>query len=152
VNIKDAELMETKDGKVLEVFKILDANDEPLVEHTRIQRVLKQVENVVQKGAQKTKLPVSRKVTHFDGEPMVEFLNTPKRNRSLLKVSTLNNPIYMEKICAVFRSRNLLLHSAKISALGETLESVFLLSHQDGESLNTAIKGTVVEELTTQIA
>lgn len=152
VNIKDAELMETKDGKVLEVFKILDANDEPLQEQTRISRILKQVENVVLKGAQKTKLPVSRKVTHFDGEPHVEFLTTPKRNRSLLKVSTLNNPIYMEKICAVFRSRNLLLHSAKISSLGETLESVFLLSHQGGESLTQTVKGTVVDELTSRIA
>lgn len=145
VNVKDAELLETKDGNVLEVFRVLDVNDEQLCERFRIERVIRQIEQVITQGYKDCKLPVAKKIKSFDSEPMVEFIPTPKRGRTLLKVTTLNNPSYVDKICSVFRNHTLSIHSAKVTTLGESLESVFLLSDSNNQCLKEDLRSQVVD-------
>ncbi|MCF6457477.1 [protein-PII] uridylyltransferase [Pseudoalteromonas sp. MMG024] len=145
VSVKDAELLETKDGNVLEVFRVLDVNDEQLSESYRIKRVISQIERVIESGHKSCKLPVAKKIKSFDSEPMVEFIPTPKRDRTLLKVTTLNNPTYVDKICSVFRNLTLSIHSAKVTTLGESLESVFLLSDSNNECLKEDLRSQVID-------
>lgn len=145
VNVKDAELLETKDGNVLEIFRVLDVKDEQLCERYRIERVIRQIEQVITKGYKECKLPVAKKIKSFESEPVVEFIPTPKRDRTLLKVTTLNNPTYVDKICSVFRNHTLSIHSAKVITLGESLESVFLLSDSNNESLKEAMQSKVLD-------
>ncbi|WP_372765809.1 [protein-PII] uridylyltransferase [Pseudoalteromonas sp.] len=145
VNVKDAELLETKDGNVLEVFRVLDFNDEQLSESYRIKRVISQIEQVITSGHKDCKLPVAKKIKNFDSEPMVEFIPTPKRDRTLLKVTTLNNPSYVDKICSVFRTHTLSIHSAKVTTLGESLESVFLLSDIHNQCLKEDLRNQVID-------
>ncbi len=132
LKVKDAQIMQTKDGKVLEIIKLLDNYNEPISDEFRIQQIITRVEQAINQQKNISNLTAPRFVKHFDNTTVVEFLKSSKKNKSLLKVNTLDDPSYMEEICAVFSQCELTIHSAKISSLGESTENVFLISKNNG--------------------
>ncbi|GLX79439.1 bifunctional uridylyltransferase/uridylyl-removing enzyme [Thalassotalea insulae] len=133
LKVKDAQIMQTKDGMVLEIIKLLDNYNEPITEEFRIKQIVSRVEKAINSQKVTNNLTTPRFVKNFDNTTVVEFLKSSKKNKSLLKVNTLDDPSYMEEICAVFAERELTIHSAKISSLGESTENVFLVSKHDNE-------------------
>lgn len=147
LSVKDAQIMKSKDGNVLEIIKLLDADNQPIVEPMRLQRLKKRVTEVIVDGS-KAKLAASpRYVRNFDSDPEIDLLESTRKNKVLLKINTLDKPIYMQSICSAFSALDLTIHSAKITTLGESTENVFLLSNRDEEPMTTKekhhIKGAI---------
>ncbi|MEW6982634.1 [protein-PII] uridylyltransferase [Colwelliaceae bacterium 6471] len=152
LKVKDAQIMHTKNGRVLEIIKMLDHNDEPIVEELRIETIIKRIRQAINQDNNSLQLKSPRHVKSFDSQPVVEFLHSSKKNKALLKVNTLDDPIHMEEICSVFSHHKLTIHSAKISSLGESTENVFLVSNQQQEPLTSDDKDKLIDMLVHKIA
>ncbi|WP_077339170.1 [protein-PII] uridylyltransferase [Pseudocolwellia agarivorans] len=152
LSVKDAQIMQTKDGNVLEIIKLLDNNNEPIVEEYRLSQIVKRVEKSIHNEVSNHNLTTPRFVKHFENTTAVEFLKSSKKNKSLLKINTLDDPCYMEKICLVFSQLNLTIHSAKISSLGESTENVFLVSKNGDEQLSNEEQGELTDLLVERTA
>ncbi|MDO6446129.1 [protein-PII] uridylyltransferase [Colwellia sp. 1_MG-2023] len=152
INVKEAQLHKTKNNKVLEVIKILDHNGESIADPYRIKKIISRVEEVIS-GVDVVKKPSSpRFVKNFDNTPVVEFLSTPKPNKTLLRINALDDPLFIEEICNVFKHQQLTIHSARMSTLGESSENVFSISSKDNEAISPEGKQELAALLINKIA
>ncbi|WDE13832.1 [protein-PII] uridylyltransferase [Thalassomonas haliotis] len=152
IRVKEAQLHKTKNNKVLEVIKLLDHNGETIADGYRSEQVKKSVRKVLC-GPDSVKKPASpRFVKNFENAPEVEFLATPKSNKTLLRINALDNPLFIEKICNVFKHKQLTIHSAKISTLGECSENVFTISSKDNSAISNQDKTELAQLLVNNIA
>ena len=152
LKIKDAQIMQTKDGMVLEVIKLLDSKNEPITEQFRLDKIVTRVKKSINNEITYNNLSTPRFVKNFENTAVVEFLKSSKKNKSLLKINTLDDPSYMEEICSVFSQSDLTIHSAKISSLGESTENVFLISKNSGEQITHEEQTHLNELLVCRIA
>jgi [protein-PII] uridylyltransferase len=152
LKIKDAQIMQTKHGMVLEVIKLLDSKNEPITEQCRLDKIVLRVEKSINNEVSYNNLSTPRFVKNFENTAVVEFLKSSKKNKLLLKINTLDDPCYMEEICAVFSQSDLTIHSAKISSLGESTENVFLISKNSGEQITNEEQAHLNELLVSRIA
>ncbi|WP_206483631.1 [protein-PII] uridylyltransferase [Thalassotalea sp. G2M2-11] len=152
LKVKDAQIMQAKDGKVLELIKLLDHNNEPITEDHRIKQIISRVTKAIDNQGINGNLATPRFIKHFESPPVVEFLTSNKKNKVLLKINTLDDPSYMEEICSVFSQRELTIHSAKISSLGECTENVFLVSKNEGKELDPTEQNELADLLMNRIA
>lgn len=152
VRVKEAQLYKTKNGKVLEVIKILDHNNDPITDSYREKQVISRIEQILGNESVNFKPKVPKHVSTFDNSPDVDFLPTQKQNRELLKINTLNNPLFIEKICEVFRKKQLTVHSARISTLGESAENVFSVSTISNDAMTEQDRRELTELLIDKIA
>ncbi|XQW84960.1 [protein-PII] uridylyltransferase [Thalassotalea piscium] len=134
LRVKDAQIMRTKNNYALEIFRLLDQNDEPIDDEYRLKSVIARVEQTLSKEFTPSSLSTPLSVKNFEHKPNIELLKTTSKNKALLKVNTLDDPSYIEQICHLFAENNFFIHSAKISTLGETTENVFLVSHTDSDA------------------
>ena len=152
INVKEAQLHKTKNNKVLEVIKILDHNGESISDLYRMKKIITRVEEVLS-GVEVVKKPASpRFVKNFDNTPTVDFLSTPKPNKTLLRINALDDPLFIEKICNVFKHQQLTIHSARMSTLGESSENVFSISSKDNEAISNEDKQELAALLINKIA
>ena len=152
LKIKDAQIMQTKDGMVLEIIKLLDSKNEPISEQERLGKIVFRVERAINNEVSHHNLSTPRFVKNFESTAVVEFLKSSKKNKSLLKINTLDDPCYMEEICSVFSQSDLTIHSAKISSLGESTENVFLISKNSGEQITKEEQTNLNDLLVCRIA
>jgi [protein-PII] uridylyltransferase len=152
INVKEAQLHKTKDNKVLEVIKILDHNGESISDPHRMKKIISRVEEVLS-GIEVVKKPSSpRFVKNFENTPTVDFLVTPKPNKTLLRINALDDPLFIEKICNVFKHQQLTIHSARMSTLGESSENVFSISSKNNEAISSDGKLELAALLINKIA
>lgn len=152
VRVKEAQLYKTKNGNVLEVIKILDHDNDPITDPYREKQVLSRIEQLLGNEDINYKPKAPKHVGAFDNSPDIDFLPTQKQNRELLKINTLNNPLFIEKICEVFRKKQLTVHSARISTLGESAENVFSVSTINNGVMTEQDKRELTELLIDKIA
>ncbi|NRA52990.1 MAG: [protein-PII] uridylyltransferase [Gammaproteobacteria bacterium] len=152
IRVKEAQILKTKSEHVLEIIKILDHTGESISDAFRLKRITKRINDMLlsQKSVPKPVKP--RFVNNFENDPTVEFLATPKLNKTLLRINALDDPLFIGKICSVFKNEELTIHSAIISTLGECSENVFLISKKHNEPLTDSDKSDLVELLVKNIA
>jgi [protein-PII] uridylyltransferase len=152
INVKEAQLHKTKNNKVLEVIKILEHNGESISDPHRMKKIIRRVEEVLA-GFEVLKKPSSpRFVKNFENTPTVDFLVTPKPNKTLLRINALDDPLFIEKICNVFKLQQLTIHSARMTTLGESSENVFSISSKDNEAISNDGKLELAALLINRIA
>ncbi|WP_351076931.1 [protein-PII] uridylyltransferase [Shewanella sp. CAL98-MNA-CIBAN-0140] len=135
ISVKQAQIARTKDGYVVESFKVLDFDEKPITSTQRRKQVINKLHQVLDKGMILSKKRQSRRHQSFDNQPNVEFLHSRKSNRSLVNVSALDTSEFMEQIASTFKELDLHIHSATISTVGERADNVFLLSNKDDQQL-----------------
>jgi [protein-PII] uridylyltransferase len=137
ISVKQAQIARTKDGYVVESFKVLDFDEKPITSTQRRKQVINKLHQVLDKGMILSKKRQSRRHQSFDNQPNVEFLHSRKSNRSLVNISALDTSEFMEQIASTFRELDLHIHSATISTVGERADNVFLLSNKDDQQLTS---------------
>ncbi|MEW6989937.1 [protein-PII] uridylyltransferase [Colwelliaceae bacterium 6441] len=152
INVKEAQLHKTKNNKVLEVIKILDHNDESISDEYRIKQIVKRVEEVIAGSVEAKKPSAPRFVNNFENTPEIEYLATPKPNKTLIRINALDDPLFIEKICNVFKHKELTIHSARISTIGECSENVFSISSKENEAITHDEKLELAKLLINKIA
>jgi len=136
VRVKSAKILKTKNNKVLEVIKFLDQYDEVIRDKYRIEQITKRIKETVANKTQQRKPVRPKFVENFEHDPTIEFLPSAKKGKTLLRINALDDPRFVERICQVFKQNELMIHSAKISSLGESSENVFLVSTKEQQAIS----------------
>ncbi|GAA0788474.1 MULTISPECIES: [protein-PII] uridylyltransferase [Pseudomonadati] len=138
ISVKQAQISKTKDGYVVESFKVLDFDDMPIFSETRRKQVLQKLYRVLDHDAKLPKIRQPRTHKSFENQLSIEFLYSRQSTRTVLNVSALDTSEFMEQISTAFRKQELTIHSANISTVGERADNVFLLSNAQGQQLSHA--------------
>ncbi|SFC38094.1 UTP--GlnB (protein PII) uridylyltransferase, GlnD [Marinospirillum celere] len=77
-----------------------------------------------------------RQLKHFNLATQVYISNDPSNLRTLVEVITPDRPGLLARIGRIFVEFDLWLQNAKIATLGERVEDVFFITHQDGTPLS----------------
>jgi [protein-PII] uridylyltransferase len=144
---QEAFITVTKDDYVIETLKILDSNGELIDDDFVLQDLEAKLRQVLieEKEIPTPKQP--RFLQVFESDASVDFLKSRKKNKTLLSISSPNNPQLMEKICQIFQSLDLNIESAKINTIGEVVDNVFLLTNNAQKQLTTIEQGYLEDQL-----
>ena len=151
LSVHDAKILSSRDDFSLSTFTVLEQDGEH-IDPDKIQRLKSAIEmgllspeNV---NCQETRL--MRIKRQFKFEPEVTFLPT-KRKRTQLEVVAFDAPGILANIGEVFRLSGLMLHTAKITTIGERAEDLFIVSTEDGDALTEQqeqnLKANLIAEL-----
>ncbi|MBB1268687.1 [protein-PII] uridylyltransferase [Shewanella sp. SR44-3] len=155
ISVKQAQISKTKDGSVVESFKVLDFDEKPIASPQRRNQITQKLLQVLDQGASIPKKRTPRHNQTFSSKPNIEFLHTKHNNRSLLHISALETSEFMEQISQAFRSLGLNIHAASINTVGERADNVFLLSNLEGHELSPneqeKLKSLLVSFITSQV-
>lgn len=132
---QEAHITITSDDYVIETLKILDIDNVPIEDSYRLQELETRLREVLIEGKEIQEPVEPRFLSAFESDISVDFLKARKKNKTLLSVSSPNNPRLMEKICQVFQSLDLNIQSAKINTIGEVVDNVFLLANKNRKQL-----------------
>ncbi|EIC19935.1 [protein-PII] uridylyltransferase [Thiorhodovibrio frisius] len=131
LNIVDARITTTDDGGAMNSFQVLGADGLPVPQGEEtdelcalLHRELEQLDN--DKFEVARRLP--RQHHHFPIETRVSFNDDPKRQRTMMRLVTLDRPGLLAEVGSVFASCDIRLQSAKIATVGAEVDDVFFIT------------------------
>jgi len=137
LNVHDAQIMNSKDGFILDTFMVLDQNGEPIKEeyHTTLIASLEKV--LKNNGEKKVRIRrTPRQLKHFNVKTRVDFIPTKTGKRTLMEFVALDIPGLLATVAESFSHLNINLHGAKIATIGERAEDLFIITSSSGKSLS----------------
>ncbi len=137
LNVHDAQIMNSKDGYVLDTFMVLDQNGEPVAieQHQGLINSLKQALESTNKKRTRLRRP-PRQLKHFNVTTQLEFIPTKTGKRTLLELVALDVPGLLATVGESFAKLNIDLHGAKITTIGERAEDLFIITSSSGKALS----------------
>ncbi len=139
LDIQAARINTTHNSYALDIFTVLDQNGETL----RDPGLLKKIEENLTREINAPTLihqPVtfrrSRHQKHFRDRGHVAFRQDSRKRQTVLKIDTADRPGLLSTICQVLMAHNIRIHAAKIATLGERVEDIFWVTHQDNSPLS----------------
>ena len=153
LNIHDAQIMTSKDGYVMDTFVVLEPNGDP-VDPERIPTLRKGLTNALNNPAMPLPAPkpLSRRHRQFHVPTRVNYLpNKGDKKHTLIELIALDRPGLLARMGAVFLDCNFIVHSAKITTIGERVEDFFSLSRHDGELLTDEDEMKLSEKLVAEL-
>ncbi|WP_144213334.1 [protein-PII] uridylyltransferase [Shewanella donghaensis] len=151
ISVKQAQISQTKDGYVVEAFKVLDFDGKSIFSAQRRKQVTLKLRQVIDNNVTPPTKRPSRHTKNFDNKPTIEFIHSKKADRTLVHVLALETHEFMGQIASAFRSLDLTIHSAAISTVGERADNVFALSNQYGSQLSEEEQIELQEKLVKSI-
>lgn len=131
LNIHDARLFNTASNKALMTFMVLETDGTPLKKNSsRTSEVLDMLNKYalpVERPA-KNKQHTPRQLRHFNRATETSLTNPENFPYSILEVLCPDRPGLLAKIANIFVEKNIILHNAKITTLGENVEDVFFIT------------------------
>jgi [protein-PII] uridylyltransferase len=135
LSVHDAQILSSRDDFSLSTFTVLEEDGEH-IDPDKIQRLKYAIEMALispeKVNSHQTRL--MRIKRQFKFEPRVTFLPT-KRKRTQIELVAFDAPGILADIGDVFCSSGLMLHTAKITTIGERAEDLFIVSTEDGDEL-----------------
>ena len=151
ISVNQAQISKTKDGYVVEAFKVLDFDGKPIFSAQRRKQVTKKLRQILDDNMSPPKSRPSRHTKNFDNKPTIEFIHSKKADRTLVHILALETHEFMGQIASAFRTLDLNIHSAAISTVGERADNVFALSNQHGSQLTELEQIELQEKLVKSI-
>ncbi len=151
LNIQNARLFNTASNKALLTFMVLETNGTLIKKNSprmsEIVNLLKEYALPIEKSSRNRQL-TPRQLRHFRQATETSLVNPEKFPYSILEVLCPDRPGLLAKVANIFVEKNIILHDAKITTLGENVEDVFFLtnkhnkpiSKKNSEELQTLIK------------
>lgn len=153
LSVYDAQIFTNRDGMAMDSFIVLEPNGKPLAvdRYPIIQQALLDVLNRTDYQPPKVRHS-SNKLRYFSVPTKVTFLSTHNDRRTLLELTSLDQPGLLARVGEVFSELNLSLHNARISTIGERVEDSFVLTDNDEKALSPErcqlLKEKLIEVLT----
>ncbi|WP_018691081.1 [protein-PII] uridylyltransferase [Algicola sagamiensis] len=154
LNKLDATIMNSKDGFALDTFIVLDKHGKAIDGQSKAQRLANSIQKMLQQDKpENRKKRLSRRIKSFTNvRPQVDFLPTTQKNHTMVEITALDMPGLLAQIIQVFHQCRLVVHSAKITTVGERAEDYFLVSNEDNTPLDTKQQYYLQERMTEQLS
>lgn len=153
LNIHDAQIMNSKDGFVMDTFVVLEPNGDAVAPE-RLPSVRKALTMALNNPAMPLPepKPLSRRHRQFIVPTRVTFLPVKgEKRQSLIELTALDRPGLLGRIGIVFQQCELSVHAAKITTIGERVEDFFSLTRRDGSPLIEADETQLREKLVAEL-
>ncbi len=138
LNILAANIGTTSNECALNTFSILERDGKPISSNDRVADIKAGLQNCL---ISPDKLPhlqeqfVPRRLRHFQFEPIITIDNEVSERFTSIYIEAADRPGILSRIGRCFLEADILVHSAKVSTLGEKIEDVFLVSDQNHKQL-----------------
>lgn len=138
LNILSANVGTTNTEYALNTFTILEHDDNPISSDDRVAEIKAGLHNCL---ISPDKLPclqeqfVPRRLRHFQFEPTITIDNEISERFTSIYIEAADRPGILSRIGRCFLKANILVHSAKVSTLGEKIEDVFFVTDQNHKQL-----------------
>lgn len=138
LEIQAAKINTTLNSYALDIFTVLDQQGKTIRDPEWVERIQ---QTLCQEIEQPTllKQPVlyrqSRHQKHFHGESTIQFCQDERKAQTILEVHATDRPGLLSTICRVLMEHNIRIQAAKIATLGERIEDLFWVTHQDNQPL-----------------
>ncbi|GAA5190521.1 [protein-PII] uridylyltransferase [Ferrimonas gelatinilytica] len=138
LSVHDAQIFTTRDGHAIDSFVILEHDATPVQNPSRIASIRKSLLRVLRrdKAPERTQRPLPRRLRSFSVKTKVTFLNSHRKNTSMMELVTLDRPGLLALIGQVFEECHIDVKAAKITTVGEKAEDFFLIASPDGRALS----------------
>jgi len=140
LNIQDARIIATDDGRTLNTFTVLTDEDEPLSENPeqlgRIACYLAEELDDPDDYPEIIQRHVPRQLKLFATPTMVRFSNDPTALITILEVQTADRPGLLARIGRIFVDNHIAVRKAKISSVGERVEDFFFITDDQGQPIS----------------
>lgn len=138
LNIQNARLFNTESNKALITFMVLETNGTLIKKNSprmsEIVTLLKEYSLPLERPS-KNKQHTPRQLRHFSRATETSFTNPEKFPYSILEVLCPDRPGLLAKIANIFVEKNIILHDAKITTLGENVEDVFFITNKNDKPI-----------------
>jgi len=140
LTIVDARVLLSKDQHVLASFVVLDENNQPVNDGSRISELKKRIRQRVKNPDSELPPPqqhLSRQAKSFKLRTDLQFWTDKKSGRTAIQISTMDRPGLLSRIARAFLHCDAHLHNAKIATYGERAEDIFYITSRKGKALET---------------
>lgn len=138
LDIQAAKINTTLDSHALDIFTVLDQNGETIQGESLISRIVTTLRKEIANPtllAQPVTFRRTRHQKHFHEQSKVHFRQDERRQQTILEVHATDRSGLLSTICRVLMGCNIRVHGAKIATLGEKIEDLFWVTHQDNTPL-----------------
>lgn len=153
LSIHDAQILNTRDGYVMDTFVLLQTDGKPLVDTLRIEEVKQHLYDVLRKrrAAPGNHRRLSRRMRNFNVPTKVNFIATRHTRRTTFELITLDRPGLIATLAKVLQDLNITLQAAKITTIGEQADDLFIVTTAEQRALNederNELQRTIIETL-----
>ena len=153
LSIHNAQILNTRDGYVMDTFIVLQTNGKPLVDPERIEEVKQHLYDVLRKrrSPPTNQRQLSRRLRNFEVPTKVTFLPQKNSRRTTFELVTLDRPGLIATLAKIFQSLDITLQAAKITTIGEQAEDLFIVTDGEQHALTEAqrqvLKETIIRTL-----
>ncbi|RTE86991.1 MULTISPECIES: [protein-PII] uridylyltransferase [Gammaproteobacteria] len=153
LSIHDAQILNTRDGFVMDTFIVLEQDGSPLESLDRIAEVQQHLQDVLRKRSNPPihHRPLSRRMKNFTVKTKVNFLSHKGQRRTHFELVTLDRPGLIARLARVFQAQSVIVMAAKITTVGEQAEDFFMVTNSNYEALNENeqhdLRQAIIQEL-----
>ena len=136
LNIQDARIIVTDDGKTLNTFTVLTDENEPLSENPTYLASIR--DRLIEELDDPADFPeiihrrVPRQMKAFASPTRVNLSNDPNTQLTVMEVRSPDRPGLLARIGRIFSELEISVRKAKISSIGELVEDFFFLTDSEG--------------------
>jgi len=155
INVHDARIVTTRDGRVLDTFQILDAQGHALTDVARSDELCRRLADELDKpelNLTPARRAWSRQQKHFHVPLRVEFGEREGGARTQLALVCSDRPGLLAHVAQAFRACGVRVHDARIATFGERVEDFFVLSDEHNRALDTAATESLERTLAHELA
>lgn len=153
LSIHDAQILNTRDGFVMDTFIVLEHNGAPLHEPRRIEEVRQHLHDVLRKRREPPlqHRALSRRMKNFKVTTRLTFLPQKGERKTIFELVSLDRPGLIARLTRVLQQQQINLMAAKITTVGEQAEDLFIVSNLQQKALTEtereALQQAIVQEL-----
>ncbi|MCC5856280.1 MAG: [protein-PII] uridylyltransferase [Idiomarina sp.] len=153
LSIHDAQILNTRDGYVMDTFIVLEQDGSPLSEMHRVEEVRQHLHDVLRKrrDAPRYHRPLSRRMKNFTVKTKVQFLPQKSSRKTTFELVTLDRPGLIARLARVFQRLGVILTAAKITTVGEQAEDLFIVTNAQHEALTKAERQALQQAIVSEL-
>ncbi|HIJ33396.1 MAG TPA: [protein-PII] uridylyltransferase, partial [Gammaproteobacteria bacterium] len=147
LDIHAAKINTTLDSFALDVFTVLTQNGKILQDRELIEKIRRKLLQEIEEPtllAQPVAFRRSRHEKHFHEESTVAFQQDEHKQQTILEVHATNRSGLLSSICRNLMECDIRVQGAKIATLGERVEDLFWVTHQNSTPLQDEEKNQAV--------
>ncbi len=157
LSVLDARISRLDSGYSLDSYMVLEADGGLITDATRLAQLQSALRDALSSDKQtRVTRKASRQVRMFATATEISFLDDGQNQRTIMELVSRDRPGLIFDVANVLNDAGILLHTARITTLGERAEDVFYLTTADGQPLSagqrTRLQSTLLERLADQLA
>ncbi len=149
LSIAEARIFTTADDYAVDTYQLLDTYGEPLTDHYQAEELTTLMRELLTSGEVTSSglRPPERRLRQFQVPTRVRFHDDDAAGRTIVELTTTDNPGLLSQVGQVFHAQGIHLQNAKVATFGSQAEDVFHVTNRDHLPLTEAEQDCLREQL-----